>query len=162
MLKRHEGAALFDVIEAIRQTATRFRREGQSADARSLDQQLKRLSRDDTLNVVRAFSYFSHLANLAEDVHQIRTPRAARRRGKDAPGSLAETFAHLAARKVEPARIRQLLAHACVTPVLTAHPTEVQRKSILDSEREIARPLDARDDPARARAAARTRRCCPR
>jgi phosphoenolpyruvate carboxylase len=149
VLKRHEGAALFDVIEEIRQTATRFRREGKSDDARALDRQLKRLSRDDTISVVRAFSYFSHLANLAEDQHQIRTQRELRRRGRNAPGSLAETFAQLAARKVEPARIRQLLAHACVMPVLTAHPTEVQRKSILDTERAIAGQLDALDDPAR-------------
>ena len=97
VLKRHEGAQLFDVIETIRQTATRFRREGNAADGRSLDQQLKRLSRDATISVVRAFSYFSHLANLAEDQHQVRTQRQMQRRGRAAPGSLAETFALLGA-----------------------------------------------------------------
>jgi len=147
VLKRHEGTALFDVIEEIRQTATRFRREGKSVDARALDQQLKRLSRDATISVVRAFSYFSHLANLAEDQQQIRTQRVLRRRGRPAPGSLAETFSRLAERKVDLGRVRQLLAHACVMPVLTAHPTEVQRKSILDTERAIADLLDAIDDP---------------
>jgi len=145
VLKRHEGTALFDVIEEIRQTATRFRREGKSVDARALDLQLKRLSRDATISVVRAFSYFSHLANLAEDQQQIRSQRQFRRRGQATPGGLAETFARLAQRKIEPARVQQLLAQACVMPVLTAHPTEVQRKSILDTERAIAGLLDQLD-----------------
>jgi len=145
VLKRHEGTALFDVIEEIRQTATRFRREGKSVDARALDLQLKRLSRDATISVVRAFSYFSHLANLAEDQQQIRSQRQFRRRGQAAPGGLAETFARLAQHKIEPERVQQLLAQACVMPVLTAHPTEVQRKSILDTERAIAGLLDQLD-----------------
>jgi phosphoenolpyruvate carboxylase len=147
VLKRHEGAELFDVIEGIRQTATRFRREGKSADARALDQQLKRLSREATISVVRAFSYFSHLANLAEDQQLIRTQRQLRQRGRATPGGLAETFTKLAEHKVDPARVRQLLANACVMPVLTAHPTEVQRKSILDTERAIAHLLDQLDQP---------------
>src|SRR4029453_14052838 len=106
VLKRHEGAELFDVIEGIRQTATRFRREGKSADARALDQQLKRLSREATISVVRAFSYFSHLANLAEDQQLIRTQRYLRQRGRSTPGGLAETFTRLAEHKVDPARVR--------------------------------------------------------
>ena len=145
VLKQHEGTELFNVIEEIRQTATRFRREGDHIDGRALDQQLKRLSRDATTSVVRAFSYFSHLANLAEDQHLIRAQRQLKRRGRVVPGSLAETFDELARRKVDLGRVRQLLTHACVMPVLTAHPTEVQRKSILDTERAIANQLDALD-----------------
>src|SRR5262245_25816133 len=144
-LKRHEGTALYDVIEEIRQTATRFRREGNREDERALDQQLKRLSRDATTSVVRAFSYFSHLANLAEDQHQIRTLRQFKRRGQAVPGSLAATFAEFARRKVDLGRVHRLLGHACVMPGLTAHPTEVQRKSILDTERAIANLLDEID-----------------
>jgi phosphoenolpyruvate carboxylase len=136
---------LFDVIEGIRQTATRFRREGRSVDARSLDQQLKRLSRDATISVVRAFSYFSHLANLAEDQQLIRALRELRRRGRHATGSLAHTFAQLAQHRIDAGRVRRLLADGCVMPVLTAHPTEVQRKSILDTERAIADLLDRID-----------------
>src|SRR5215470_3083230 len=151
VLKRHEGTTLFDVIEEIRQTATRFRREGKSIDARALDQQLKRLPREATISVVRAFSYFSHLANLAEDQQQIRTQRQLWRRRRPAPGSLAETFARLAQRKIDLGHVRQLLTHACVMPVLTAHPTEVQRKSILDTERAIAHLLDELDAPPAAR-----------
>jgi phosphoenolpyruvate carboxylase len=145
VLKHHEGTPLYEVIEEIRQTATRFRRDGKAEDARALDRQLKRLSRDASISVVRAFSYFSHLANLAEDQQQVRAQRQLRRDGLAAPGSVAHTWAQLAERGIGPARVRDLLAHACVMPVLTAHPTEVQRKSILDTERAIATLLDARE-----------------
>jgi phosphoenolpyruvate carboxylase len=140
-----QGEALYQAVEEIRQTATRFRRHGKPEDARLLDRQLKRLSPDDTMSVVRAFSYFSLLANIAEDLAQVRQLRQMRRDGEVGHGSLAETVQRLARRGVGAARVRTLLAQADVMPVLTAHPTEVQRKSILDTERGIAAALDARD-----------------
>ncbi len=152
VLKTYEGGALFDAVEEIRQTATRFRRHGDPADARQLDRLLKKLPRDATISVVRAFSYFSHLANLAEDQQQVRARRHAQRRGAAAAGSLAATFELLGRQRITAARVRELLAGACLMPVLTAHPTEVRRKSILDTEREIAALLDdgAADPEARA------------
>ncbi len=144
-VRHFQGEALYQAVEEIRQTATRFRRHGHADDARLLDKLLKRLSRDDTMSVVRAFSYFSHLANLAEDLAQIRNLRRQRREGKTLHGSLAETAKLLATRALPVARARELLARADVMPVLTAHPTEVQRKSILDTERDIAAALDLRD-----------------
>jgi phosphoenolpyruvate carboxylase len=141
VLRRHGGERLYEVIETIRQIATRFRRDGKAEDARALDASLKRLSREDTISVVRAFSYFSHLANLAEDRQQVRALRDA---GEAAPGGVAATLAALAAQGIDGAAVRVLLSGACVMPVLTAHPTEVQRKSILDLERAIAHWLDAR------------------
>ncbi|MCA3219176.1 MAG: phosphoenolpyruvate carboxylase [Burkholderiales bacterium] len=150
VLRHYEGAAMFETIETIRQTSARFRRDGNPADARTLDRQLKKLDRDATVSVVRAFSYFSHLANLAEDQQQIRNLRRARLQGEPLRGSLAQTVELLGSRAVTAARTRELLAQACLVPVLTAHPTEVQRKSILDTEREIAQLLDdsARHDLA--------------
>ncbi len=145
VLRRYEGPAMFETIESIRQTSTRFRRDGNPEDARKLDALLKRLSRDATIAVVRAFSYFSHLANIAEDQHQVRELRRLKRAGETARGSLAHTITVLGEHGVTAARVRELLAHATVMPVLTAHPTEVRRRSILDTEREIARLIDARD-----------------
>jgi phosphoenolpyruvate carboxylase len=145
VLRRYEGPAMFETVESIRQTSTRFRRDGNPEDARRLDALLKRLSRDATISVVRAFSYFSHLANIAEDQHQVRELRRLKRAGEAPPGSLAQTVTVLGARGVTAARVRELLANSTVMPVLTAHPTEVRRKSILDTEREIARLIDARE-----------------
>ncbi len=163
VLKAYEGPRLFDTIETIRQSATRFRRHGDPVDARQLDRLLKSLTRDDTISVVRAFSYFSHLANLAEDQHQVRVRRRSRAQGVAAAGSLAATFDLLGRRGITAARVREVLAQACLMPVLTAHPTEVRRKSILDTEREIAALIDEAtavaddpvtgDDAAQARAA---------
>jgi phosphoenolpyruvate carboxylase len=149
-VKHFGGEPLYHAVEEIRQTATAFRRHGKADDARLLDRLLKKLSRDDTMSVVRAFSYFSHLANIAEDLAQIRELRRRRREGQPAPGSIADTARLLAAAGATTAKVRQLLAQADVMPVLTAHPTEVQRKSILDTERQIAAALDARDEAAAA------------
>ncbi len=143
------GADLFERVEAIRRTAIRFRR-AEPGTAPSIRDELSALLNDlsiaDTLTVVRAFSYFSHLANLAEDVHQNRRRRAHALAGS-APqrGSLEAALDHLARAAVTPDAMAGWLAQALVSPVLTAHPTEVQRKSILDGEREIARLLTLRD-----------------
>ncbi len=142
VLRAHEGAALFSTVEEIRQTALRFRRDEDPAAARRLDVLLRKLSRDDTIAVVRAFSYFSHLANIAEDRHLVR------RQQSDVsaqPGSLAHAIATLHARGISGRRLSSLLADACLMPVLTAHPTEVRRKSILDAERSIAALIEARE-----------------
>ncbi|WP_459573646.1 phosphoenolpyruvate carboxylase, partial [Cupriavidus sp. 8B] len=74
-VREQEGEAAFEVVETIRQTAVRFRRENDRAAGAELDRLLKRLSRDQTNSVVRAFSYFSHLANIAEDQHHNRRRR---------------------------------------------------------------------------------------
>jgi phosphoenolpyruvate carboxylase len=142
VLRAHEGDAMYAAVEEIRQTALRFRRDGEPAAARRLDTLLRRLSRDDTIDVVRAFSYFSHLANIAEDRHLVRRQRA---NVSVRPGSLSHAMAALQARGVGPRRLSSLLADACLMPVLTAHPTEVRRKSILDAERSIAALIEARD-----------------
>jgi phosphoenolpyruvate carboxylase len=111
---------------------------------RELARLLASLSNDRTVSVIRAFSYFSHLANLAEDRHRLRLDARQARRGKLQPGTLAAALARLAKRGVGTADVASLLESAYVSPVLTAHPTEVQRKSILDAERAIARLLAER------------------
>jgi len=70
------GEAVFDLIERIRQTSIRFRRNADQAAHTELEAMLDALSHDQTIVVVRAFSYFSHLANLAEDQHHIRRSRS--------------------------------------------------------------------------------------
>ena len=76
VLRNQEGEAVFDVVETIRQTAVRFRREDDPQAGVELTTLLKKLTREETNSVVRAFSYFSHLANIAEDQHHVRRRRA--------------------------------------------------------------------------------------
>jgi phosphoenolpyruvate carboxylase len=149
VLRAQAGEAGFSRIEAIRQTAIRFRRgEGEdAAGARAaLSALLNPLSIRDVLDVVRAFSYFSHLANIAEDVHHLRRRRAHEEAG-DAPrpGSLPHALERIACAGVAVHQVQAWLDDALVSPVLTAHPTEVQRKSILDAQRALARLLVFRD-----------------
>ncbi len=149
VLRAQTGEEGFARIEAIRQTAIRFRRAG-AEDASGVRAQLGALLNDlsigATLDVVRAFSYFSHLANIAEDVHQNRRRRAHALAGSPPQrGSLADALDRIAAHDVDGRALQDWFATALVCPVLTAHPTEVQRKSILDCEREIARLLQWRD-----------------
>ena len=149
VLRAQIGEAGYERIEAIRQTAIRFRRAaGNDADRLrlSLGELLNPLPIGAALEVVRAFSYFSHLANIAEDVHQNRRRRAhALAASPPRRGDVADALHRLAGAGVSRDTMLRWLEEALVSPVLTAHPTEVQRKSILDVEREIARLLTWRD-----------------
>ncbi len=162
-LRAHEGAEMFRTVETIRQTAVKFRREGDLAARAQLASMLDDLDVESTISVVRAFSYFSHLANLAEDQHQNRSVRHAERAGRPAPpGSLPLALKRFKVAGVTSNRLRSVLQQALISPVLTAHPTEVQRKSILDRQVAIARLLAERDrlqaTPAEAAASERALR----
>ncbi|MFM0232620.1 phosphoenolpyruvate carboxylase [Paraburkholderia sediminicola] len=147
VLREQEGDAVFDVVETIRQTAVRFRREDDSAAAQTLDKKLRSLSPEQTVSVVRAFSYFSHLANIAEDRHRNRRHRIHALAGSTSqPGTMAHALERLveAGAAATPV-LQQFFNDALIVPVLTAHPTEVQRKSILDAQHDVARLLAERD-----------------
>ncbi|ATE59022.1 phosphoenolpyruvate carboxylase [Thauera sinica] len=146
-VRDQQGAAVFDLIERIRQNSVRFRRDDDIAARRELDDMLDALSREQTIQVVRAFSYFSHLANIAEDQHHIRRSRAHLIAGS-APreGSLAHALQRaFDSGSANAVSLQAFFETALVSPVLTAHPTEVQRKSILNCETVLARLLDERD-----------------
>src|SRR5256712_7441763 len=159
VISEEVGPQTLERIETIRQTAVRFRRTlpdpalaGEAAAVKAeLESQLDALPIGETLHVVRAFSYFSHLLNIAEDAHQNRRRRAhAQGRSPRRPGSFA--YALERAAKASGASLIEWFARARVSPVLTAHPTEVQRQSILECEREIARQIALPPSPGRDRA----------
>ncbi|WP_296943105.1 phosphoenolpyruvate carboxylase [uncultured Massilia sp.] len=148
VVRDQEGEEVFDVVETIRQTAVRFRREDDPQAGVELTTLLHKLTREQTNSVVRAFSYFSHLANIAEDRHHIRRRRAHLLAGaKPNRSSVAYALEQLKGAGVAKDTVESFLHDALVSPVLTAHPTEVQRKSILDAEHDIARLLAERDMP---------------
>jgi phosphoenolpyruvate carboxylase len=152
VLRDQEGDDIYTLVENIRQTAVRFRREADVQAAAELDALLKALTREQTISVVRAFSYFSHLANIAEDQHNNRRRRAHLLAAAPAQqGSVAFALTKLAAAGVKAASVRDFFSQALISPVLTAHPTEVQRKSILNAEHEIAVLLAERDRPLTAK-----------
>jgi phosphoenolpyruvate carboxylase len=145
VIREQEGREAFELVERIRQLSVAYRLKRDADAGKSLDRLLKTLSVDQTVSVIRAFTYFSHLANIAEDRHQVRGLLAHDRQGRKLDGSLARTFDRLADAGVRADDVARTLQHAYVSPVLTAHPTEVQRKSILDAERAVADLVGRRD-----------------
>lgn len=146
VIREQEGVAAYELIEQVRKLSVAFRRDADHEADKALKKLLKGLSGDQTVSVIRAFTYFSHLANLAEDRHHIRRRAIHERAGDTQEGSIEVALARLRWAGIAPKTIANTLAHSFVSPVLTAHPTEVQRKSILDAERDIAQLLTARDE----------------
>ena len=134
VIRTFGGAALFDRIEAIR-AASVDRYRGIS-NPRSLAPGLETLSLDETLAFVRSFMLFSMLANLAEDRRFAATEQQ---------GTLASALQFLTAQGVQSEQVAQLLERSLIVPVLTAHPTEVMRKSMLDHRNRIAALMHQRD-----------------
>jgi phosphoenolpyruvate carboxylase len=144
-VREQDGADVFDIVERIRQASIRFHRDNEIGARRELEATLDSLDSAQTLSIVRAFSYFSHLANIAEDQHHIRRNRAhVRMKSEPRPGALPHAFKRAAEAGIDAAQLRVFFDQALISPVLTAHPTEVRRKSTLTRELEIARLIDAR------------------
>jgi phosphoenolpyruvate carboxylase len=144
-VRDQEGADVFDLVERIRQTSIRFHRDEDKLARRELETTLDSMSTSDTVRIVRAFSYFSHLANIAEDQNNIRQMRGRGAGGAPRLSMLAQTLSHAQTAGFSAADLRRFFKDAQVSPVLTAHPTEVRRKSTMDREMEIAALLDRRE-----------------
>lgn len=145
-VRDQEGDGVFQLIETIRQLSVAISRRSSATAAEELDRLLRSLKADDAVSVIRAFTYFSLLANIAEDRHHIRRREAHEAAGeRPQPGSLERCLERLDKAGVPHAALREMLEEAWVSPVLTAHPTEVQRQSILDAEHAIAALVAERD-----------------
>ena len=145
VIREQEGDAAFGLVEQIRRLSVAFRRDADALAGKALKKKLAALSSEQAVSVIRAFTYFSHLANLAEDQHHIRRQQVHERAGDIRSGSVEQALGKLKNAGWTAKAIHQALSHAHISPVLMAHPTEVQRKSILDAERGIAHSLQERD-----------------
>ena len=143
-----EGKRVYETVEHLRRNAVQARRSGDTDSTQILSKLVRGLRGNDPNSVARAFSYFLHLANIAEDRDQNRRQRArALADNRPERGSMRHAIALLKEQGVPASKIRKWLTQANVVPVLTAHPTEVQRKSTLDVHRHIATGLARRDQP---------------
>lgn len=147
-IREQEGDEIFERIENIRKLSVAFERSADVEAGRTLDSLLRGLTTDEAVLVARAFSYFSHLANIAEDRHHIRRRNVREQEdpAHDQPGSLAVTSRLLREAGIGATHVAKVLDRSLVSPVLTAHPTEVQRKSLLDAAGSIAHLLAERED----------------
>ena len=144
VIRDEGGQELYDRIEAVRQASVAYHRDPASHDASQLEALLKDLSLDQAIGLTHGFAAFSLLANVAED-------RAGKRRARDQAlaGERADTpegaLKRLDAAGVDRAAVRDLLSQALISPVLTAHPSEVRRKSVIDRIAAVGALLDGCD-----------------
>src|SRR5690606_24978265 len=136
-IRAFDGQSLFDQTEAIRRASVEAHRApGPERDA-DLAARLNALGLEDMLDFVRGFLCFSLLSNLAEDRQARRN--AAEEGEANRPDTLPRAIAALAEKGIGPAEIAATLENALIAPVLTSHPTEVRRKSVIDRESAITR-----------------------
>jgi phosphoenolpyruvate carboxylase len=154
VIAEQAGQDVFNHVEAARRTSVGARRSGTSPVA-ELTESLGKLDTDDALHLIRAFGWFSLLANTAEDVHHEQRRLFHRRLGHAQPASINAALQELHAAQVDLETIRTQIDQLSVTPVLTAHPTEVRRRTVLEGLARVAEALTNRwpgaldqDDPA--------------
>lgn len=144
VVRDQAGDEVFALVEDVRQRAVEARQDGHSP-LDTLRGALPGRSIHDQLHLIRAYGFLSLLANTAEDVHHERRRRHHRARGTGPQvGSLAATLDGLAQRGIDGETVRRVVADLQIVPVITAHPTEVRRQTVLDILREVARLLAAR------------------
>jgi len=145
-LRELEGEPAFDLIERIRRSSIAFRRGADQAARAELDRLLDGLPPEKAIVVVRAFSYFLLLTNIAEDAHHMRRARVHQMEGAEArEGSVPYVLDRTAQAGVAADAVEAFFSGALIAPVLTAHPTEVQRKSILDTQVALGLLLEERE-----------------
>ena len=145
-VRTQEGDRIFDLIETIRQTGVRFHRFDDTDARAELETILSELTPTDAVSVIRALSYFSHFVNIAEDQHHVRRTRDHQISGSPPRrGSVKRAIDDALKAGWSAAAIKGFFDGAAISPVLTAHPTEVRRKSMMNRERAIADLLDRRE-----------------
>ena len=141
------GLEVFEIVERTRRGAIAVRKGEDPGAAARLAAELAALDLDRAEPVVRAFGLYFQLINLAEERHRVRTIRRRRRatRGAAAEDSVAGSVAALR-RGRSRADVDALVQRLSISPVLTAHPTEARRRTLLLALRRCARLLERLDD----------------
>jgi len=166
VIRDEGGQDLYDRIEAVRQASIGYHRDPGAESGARLEQSLTGLSLEQAVGLAHGFAVFSLLANVAEDragrrraqsqtlmaqTLRAQTPHSAR------PDTMEGALARLSDAGKTPADARALLQEALISPVLTAHPSEVRRKSVIDRIAAVSDLLDSCDSPGSAGAPA----CAP-
>jgi len=141
LVRQQGGEALFDLVESARLSAIR-RREGNEKPGEELFRIVENLDPELALQVIRSFSTYFQMVNIAEKVHRIRRRRDyLRDGGQFQPGGLEDTLTKLKASGMDVDGLQKLLDLLSIEPIFTAHPTEPTRRTILRKEQNIVRHL---------------------
>ncbi|SFB86184.1 phosphoenolpyruvate carboxylase [Tropicimonas isoalkanivorans] len=132
-----EGGDAFDTVENIRLSSIHYHRTGDENAYQKLQRTISGMSEDRTLQVLRAFTYFLHLLNISQDQETLAA-------GRNEPSQLESVVEAIREAGFTEEQISKFFREALVSPILTAHPTEIRRQSTMRSEFKIFRLLDDR------------------
>jgi len=141
VIREQDGEDVFAQIESIRQASVALHRDNSDTSAANLSDGLNKLDAAEVVRFVHSFAAFLQITNLAEDHVQRRRSRA----GDTRYDTLAGAIRTLEEQGVDRAAVRDLLSQGLIAPVLTAHPSEARRKSVLDRQNAIAAQLEKLD-----------------
>jgi len=145
------GPRVFAAVENLRTLSRQIRQNPEPRLLQVKERQVNRLTLAQATDIAHAFSLFFHLVNLCEERQRLRRLQAYHRQETGVPMSFRHTFYQLRRHRVMPAALRALLASMRIEPVLTAHPTEAKRRSVLSHILRIAQILEGlQDDPSPA------------
>ena len=137
----YAGLHIFKVTESLREASISYYKTNKQESRKDLSLFCSELGDSEILRVIRGFTYFSVLANIAEDVYQVYQHRSMKFSNKTEMGTLEKSLENLKKKGISIEKILEAMKKVSVVPVLTAHPTQVQRKSILDLMRKITDTL---------------------
>ena len=142
-VRDQNGDAVFDLVERARVESFRVRRS--EIDRGELADLFRDVDVHQAIPVIRAFTHFALLANVAEDIHRERR-RAIHEAAGEPPqdSTLAATYRKLDAARLDAAEVANALTGALVSPVITAHPTETRRRTVFDTQHQITELMRAR------------------
>jgi phosphoenolpyruvate carboxylase len=150
-LRSQEGVPLYERVERVRALAKRSRRDGPDADEvfKTLAGELRSMPTEAAIPIARSFAHFLNLANIAEQHHRMRRRRAYQRdpRGRPQQGSIEETLPRLAAAGMAPDALYEVVCGLRIELVITAHPTEIMRRTLQHKYWRIAGALADLDRP---------------
>ena len=155
VIREQGGDALFELVETNRQAAI-ARRQGDGNATAQLVTSLRNVPADVARDLVRAFSTWFEMVNMAEKVHRIRRRRQYMNEGVTQPSGIEEAIAKLKSKGMSLADIRRMMLELWIEPVLTAHPTESTRRTLLRKQQKVAQLLLSRIGLAPSAAETRT------
>ncbi|MCX7570108.1 phosphoenolpyruvate carboxylase [Tumebacillus sp. DT12] len=143
------GEHVLQLVETVRQSAKELRAQPTAENRTLFWETIRAIPDEHRTHVIHAFALYFQLVNIAEQNHRIRRKREYERSGQDGAqqGSLRSVIREMREKGVDAAEMTSLIHQLGVELVLTAHPTEAMRRTVLEKHREIARLLEAFDDP---------------
>ena len=149
-LRRQEGVPLFERVERVRSLSKRSRHSASGEDHfETLASELQAMPTESAVPIARSFAHFLNLANIAEQHHRMRRRRAYQRdpHGRPQQGSIEETFPRLIGGGVPPEALHAAVQELRIELVITAHPTEIMRRTLQHKYSRLAAALADLDRP---------------